>query len=84
MLIRTDLCHSQRHIANPAHGSGVCALIRMVCLSERSRTSPFPERWLPSWGLVEVQERFGLPDARHHIFVEGLRILQALEPDCEI
>lgn len=88
-MIITEAQHSQRHIpsadsANPIHGSGVYALIRKVCMSARIRIRPFIERWLISWCLVKIHVIFGLPNARHHIFVKESRESQATEPDCEI
>jgi len=88
-MIITEARHSQRHIpaadsANPIHGSGAYALIRKVCPSERVRIRPFIGRWLISWCLAEMRVLFGLPDARHHIFVKESREFQALELDCEI
>lgn len=88
-MIITEAQRSRRRIpsadsANPTHGSGVYALIRKVCTSERIGTRPFIERWLISWCLVKTHGIFGLPNAMHRILARGSRELQVIEPDCEI
>lgn len=89
MMIITEVLHSQRHIpsadgANPVHGSGVYALITKVYMTERIRIRPFIERQLICWCLVKMHMIFGLPNARHRIFVNRSRELQAIELECEI